>query len=273
MNKSILKAAGAVLATVFFAALIGCDPADSSDPVSYIGAKKPSEAKAVGDVVFNDGSATPLFAIDARDIDSATGVKLTQAEKDAAIAIIFYKGTECSDGENPKERTLGIGLVVDLGKNWCDADAQTGELGIQGTSSYCTTDGTTWGYIFSGKLNGSDNYETLLNNLSDKSTITKFPAICYAHNYSSAATNLKGKYTSGWYLPTIAELYKFGKYYDNNDLSIVVKDFFEDRQYFWPSSTYDSTRVEYGWIEKQNSGTAMGNRQKDGVYTCAIREF
>lgn len=122
-------------------------------------------------------------------------------------------------------------------------------------------------------MNGSDNYEKFLNKLTDASTVTKYHAFCFAHNYSSNATNLKGQYTSGWFLPSVKEIYMFGKYYDKNNLSIVVKNFFEDRKYFWTSSTYNATGVEYVLLEKGKSDTAGGNRQNDGVYTCAIREF
>ena len=55
-------------------------------PVTYIGTKVPTEAKAVGDIVFSDGSATPY----------TSNLTLTDTQKSAAVAVIFYVGTVCA---------------------------------------------------------------------------------------------------------------------------------------------------------------------------------
>ena len=59
----------------------------------YIGTKAPSEAKAVGDIVFSDGSATPYSA----------DLELTDEQKAAAIAVIFYAGTGDATIRNERE--------------------------------------------------------------------------------------------------------------------------------------------------------------------------
>lgn len=71
---------------------------------TYIGTKNPTDAKAVGDIVFNDGSATPYTA----------DLKLTPEQKDAAIAVIFYVGTGLNSDVNgvantTTSRILGVG--------------------------------------------------------------------------------------------------------------------------------------------------------------------
>ncbi|MBO4727614.1 MAG: hypothetical protein J5631_04250, partial [Spirochaetaceae bacterium] len=86
INKSLL---------IFVSALFCCSLLYGE---SYLGTKAPTEPKFVGDIVFNDGSATPY----------KSKLKLSDEQKNAAIAVIFYVGTDCSDdGSN---RTLGVGL-------------------------------------------------------------------------------------------------------------------------------------------------------------------
>ena len=59
----------------------------------YIGTKAPTETKAVGDIVFTDGSATPYSA----------DLELTDEQKAAAIAVIFYAGTGNATIRNERE--------------------------------------------------------------------------------------------------------------------------------------------------------------------------
>ena len=57
-------------------------PVTPEPPVTYIGTKTPTETKAVGDIVFTDGSASPYTE------------ELTNEQQAAAIAVIFYVGDE-----------------------------------------------------------------------------------------------------------------------------------------------------------------------------------
>lgn len=87
MKKSNLVKAFAVMAIVAAGAFfVGCaDPAGgnnaggSTGGSGTFGTKAPGVAKAVGDIVFNDGSATPYTAT----------LTLTPEQKAAAIAVIF----------------------------------------------------------------------------------------------------------------------------------------------------------------------------------------
>ena len=91
--------------------------------------EKPYE---VGDIVFKDGSATPY----------TEDLTLTDSEKKAVIAIIFYKGTglnsdiyEGTDesgtvtwttGDTTTVRTLGVGLRHgSRTQKWCEANLQS----------------------------------------------------------------------------------------------------------------------------------------------------
>ena len=95
--------------------------------ITYIGTKAPGEAKEVGDIVFNDGSAMSYSTYDALE-DNAKNEKKT-----SAIALIFYKGTSSSDALGKK--TLGVGLKQD-NKAWCTTDANAYNILIQSTVCY-----------------------------------------------------------------------------------------------------------------------------------------
>lgn len=81
----------------------------STDPMTgyqYVGKKKPSEKKAVGDIVYFDGSATNVFSKDPytgrnRVLESDFYAATTGSAQGHAVAYIFYAG---EDG------ALGIGL-------------------------------------------------------------------------------------------------------------------------------------------------------------------
>ena len=95
------------------------DTPNAQNPSGYIGTKAPSEAKAVGDIVFSDGSATPY----------SEDLSLTDEQKSKAIAVIFYVGTECSN--DSKSRTLGVGLYHGVSLcRWCTESADASEKNI-----------------------------------------------------------------------------------------------------------------------------------------------
>ena len=84
---------------------------DSGSNATYIGTKAPNLAKAVGDIVFSDGSA------------SAYTETLTDEQKTAAVAVIF-------DASNK----LGVGLKTESGKAWCSNSANAYNVNTYATS-------------------------------------------------------------------------------------------------------------------------------------------
>ena len=193
--------------------------------------KAPTEAKAVGDIVFNDGSAIPY----------TSGLLLTDAQKSTAVAYIFYKGTDCSnDGST---RTLGVGLKRShSGKKWGKfndginypngPDVANG-FGTNITTIQCTpcspTDGSYDAYTFTGDKNGSDNLSQIgeflesVGKTDDTGTAGNYPAFDYAKNYGTA-NGCTGAYATGWYLPSIAELFQIQKEKANIDAVVALCD-------------------------------------------------
>lgn len=198
--------------------------------ITYIGTKKPSRAKEVGDLVFNDGSAMPYSDFLAVDKTTKYGMM--------PIALIFYKGTDLnsddSDGnaDTTTCRTLGVGVDTGFWESWCLKNAAAFNKNI--TTIQCSRNESAGMLTFTGDKNGSDNLEQIAAFLNaaegvedDTATAENYPSFYYGKNYGDNGrweTYLSpdSEFTTGWYLPSIAELYKI---YENGVGTNKVFDF------------------------------------------------
>ena len=227
----------------------GSSSGTGNDGSGNTGAATPQRTKAtgkfgewegayeVGDIVFSDGSATPY----------SNTLTLTNEQKAAAIAIIFYKGNGLNTDVNYEEdtsktRTLGIGLLhsEDVPRiPWClkDDDNDIVALGY-----YCEFEATecTWSMPggvrkFFGDKNGSDNLvqmgqflktkqangEQLYGHsaFDDTNNSNLYPAFYFAKNYKDqTGSRVKDTaYENGWFLPSLAEIWKLCEVKDTVD--------------------------------------------------------
>lgn len=197
--------------------------------ITYIGTKKPSRAKEVGDLVFNDGSAmsySDFLAVDEK------------ISKEIPIALIFYKGTDLNsdDSEGNADtttcRTLGLGIDTKFWDSWCLKNAAAFNKNI--TTIQCSINESAGMLTFTGDKNGSDNLEQIAAFLSaaegvedDTATAENYPSFYYGKNYGDhyrweTFLDPNSEFTTGWYLPSIAELYKI---YENGVGTNKVFDF------------------------------------------------
>ena len=147
---------------------------------------KPDYSKcAVGDFVLKDGTMLPKDII------------LTDTQKSNVAAVIVRAA---ADGKP----ALGVGIVHNK-MAWCTKSAVGFETNITALQGYITT----------GYMDGSDGWEILKEACSDaERNPEKYPAWNYSLTY--AETNgLTGDLATGWYLPTVAELYTI---YQNKDV-------------------------------------------------------
>lgn len=247
----------------------------------YWGSKAPTEAKAVGDIVFTDGSATPY----------TNDLHLEKYQKEAAIAIIFYAGTGLNSGDNvTTSRTLGVGLkhAIDNFKlKWCIQGAK-GFTNITTIQNPVKDGFSSWeNMTFKGDSDGSNNLEQIkafLGDMDDTFDSENYPAFYYAKNYIGNF-NLDGtNYASGWYLPSAAELHAIWKTKDIVDAASTLcgGDKFENKAY-WSSTqasgSDDINDIVLNKIDGQAclisfSNGEKDNEQKDSYYpVCAIRVF
>nr|WP_318706245.1 hypothetical protein [uncultured Treponema sp.] len=225
-----------------------------------LGTKAPDVAKAVGDIVFNDGSATPYTA----------ELTLSDEQKAAAIAVIFKV-----DGG----KTLGVGLKHNRsGLAWCTKDAKAYNTNIK--TIQCPASGAAGNLTFTGDTDGSDNLEQIAAFLTknelenDTADASKYPAFYFAKNYKTTATNLTSAYENGWYLPTIAELFDIWKVKATVDAAsgLCGGSQFGTSGY-WSSSQYASYD-DRAFILSFNSGDwNKFIKSYYSYYVCAVRAF
>lgn len=162
--------------------------------------KAPTEAKAVGDIVFSDGSALAY----------TSGLTLTDEQKSKAVAVIFYAG---SASDTLGAKTLGVGLKnTGTALQWAryassddKAEGYSKNItAIQYTPSE-TGNGAATTATFTGDTDGSDNWQALCDAVSDEGTSGNYPAWEWVNAYATE-NSLEGSYANGWYLPTVAEL-------------------------------------------------------------------
>lgn len=233
---------------------------ESTGGSEILGTKAPGVAKAVGDIVFNDGSATPYTA----------ELTLSDEQKDAAIAVIFKV-----DGG----KTLGVGLKHNRSVlAWCTDYANAYNTNIK--TIQCPATGSAGNLTFTDDTDGSDNLEQIASFLAtagladDTTDASKYPAFYFAKNYKNTATNLGAAYGNGWYLPTVAELFDIWKVKATVDAasSLCGGSQFGD-SYYWSSSQY--AFGDYGaYVLNFGSGFWDGKNKATGrYYVCAIRAF
>ena len=241
------------------------------DFTPYIGTKSPSETKAVGDIVFNDGSATPY----------SKNLTLTDEQRSKAIAVIFYVGTELnSSDDTDRSRTLGVGLTHSSGLAWCTEDSNACNTSI--TTIQCPANGSAGKLVFTGDKNGRDNLSQigafLVTNgkTDDTSTEAKYPAFCFAKKYSSYEGNhVNGTdYANGWYLPTIAELFQIWK---NKEIIDAANSLYGGSQFVSNNylSSSDYTAEDACVFDFGNGAWSSAEKKSanDSIFICAIRDF
>ena len=245
----------------------------------WIGTKEPSEAKAVGDIVFSDGSATPY----------ADGLTLTAEQKEAAISVIFYAGTGLNSGDDTStSRTLGVGLAQNQsGLAWCLESANANNTNI--TTIKCPASGSVGSLTFTGDRNGSDNLSQIsafLRNKSitdntvtdDTATEASYPAFYFAKNYKSqTGSRVSGTdYESGWYLPSIAELFQIWTKRTELNKAIVLcaGTEFNLSEYYWSSSQYASYDISAYDLNFSDGDWNLNDKDYGtDEYVCAVRAF
>ncbi len=267
--KKLFPLVGAILAL----ALVSCgsDSDDGSEaatpPTTYIGTKAPTEAKTVGDIVFNDGSATAY----------TSELTLTDEQKSKAVAVIFYAG---SASDTLGAKTLGVGLKNATGDGNTFAWAKDGVNGDETniTAIQCKPspeyDGEAAAATatFTGDLDGSDNWQALCDAVSDEETSGNYPAWEWVNAYATE-NSLTEDYASGWYLPTVAELSMLYRAKDtvNSALEKAGGTKISDK-FYWSSSQYaDDFGTAWGVYFGAYVLYASGKYNSRSV--CTVRAF
>lgn len=259
---------------------------------TYIGSKKPSRAKAVGDIVFNDGSAMPYTTY--TTLDTST----KDAKKTSAIALIFYKGTGLNSDVNgvantTTSRTLGVGLKHNKsGLAWCTNTANAYDIII--STIQCPANRNNNVFTFTGNKNGSNNLELIeafegVNDTTGEDAANRYPAFYFGKNYKNEIIEnetesripANSEFATGWYLPSIAELYQIwvcradtSNGFDIDSASNTLGGNQLETSSYWSSSQVDDSNVYRVYGLNFNNGICSNEyKHINSGYACCIREF
>ena len=216
---------------------------------------------AVGDIVFNDGSA--MSYTDFNNLDTAT----QNAKKTDAIAVIF-------DATNK----LGVGLVQGSSLRWA-ADGTTGNnTNITALQATLDSGSSANDYVFSGN-GASDGSGSLAKFRAAVGAIdgtnlnsTDYPAWAWIESYAATA-GLTGTYATGWYMPSIKELCDLYKVKNtvNNSISKTSGTQMVTSSY-WSSSQYASYDY-YAYFLSFTDGGCNPSNKSNYSDMCAVRAF
>ena len=265
---------------------------------AYIGSKTPAEAKAVGDIVFSDGSAMAYSDYDELNADGKAALK------PYAIALIFYSGTGLNDAvDTTTVRTLGVGLAHGS-EQWCSSSAKAYSNNISTIQCVPEDNKDLPPYTFSSTAdkNGSDNINQIAvylkalgssnNDTSLEGSTTSgftaggnYPAFFAAKDYfaqqlpdgtvfSERLFAGTGACVEGWYLPSFAELYQIylcKTTFDLDAASTALGGATFGSSTYWSSS--QDTTANCARMMAFDDGSNIAEAKISTNRICPIREF
>ena len=238
------KAAISIAKAVTLKAIAVKDGMNDSAVASASYTIKPDYSKCiVGDFVLKDGTILS---------------KDETPEKDTVAAVIVRAAAY-------GKPALGVGIVHNRsGLAWCTESA----------TGYNTKITALVGDEASGYMDGSDGWEKLKEACSDaESNPENYPAWNYSLTYAEK-NGLTGDLATGWYLPTVAELYTIyeNKTVVDGSLSKVGRSTF-GTSWYWSCCQYPSDDY-YARVLSFFNGDMYGD-YKGGYddYVCSVRAF
>lgn len=212
----------------------------------------------IGDIILADGSV--IRAVDLTTIDSSN----------LPIAVIA--------GFQEDGTAFGVGVHrSDTPLQWA-ADNSIGYV-TNFTDTVCMQESD---FGFSGDKDGSDNWDVICTQDSEDTadTVMNYPAFHFVNTYAETY-NLTGDYTSGWYMPSIAELcdiYQNRKAVNDSLQHIYSLDDHAamnglETNWYW-SSSQAGGQDDYAWFVHYYNGYA-GECPKNftNVHALAVRAF
>ena len=237
-----------VALAVMVMALAGCSNPSSGtgnsggdNPVS----QQPDYSKcAVGDFILKNG----------------TVLSKDETPESGTVAAVIVRAA--ADGKP----ALGVGIVHRRsGLAWCTTSAE----------GYTTVITSLQGDETSGYMDGSDGWEKLKAACSDaESNRENYPAWNYSLTYAEK-NGLKGDLATGWYLPTMAELYTIYQNKTTVDASLLKAggSTFGTDDYYW-SCCQSTSSIVYALLLGFGRGNkGIFTKGNNSVYVCSVRAF
>ena len=243
---------GAVVETTV---TVNCAEASERAKLKVLAAEK---CFNVGDIILTDGSKVSVDDVSTYTID----------ENNKPIGVIASTPYGCVIGK-------AVGLQkTSSSLNWA-LSGTTGDNtnfeGIQANKSGSTSSG----YTFTGDLDGSDNWAYIcsIDPEGTADAATNYPAFNFALKYGETAGLTETKYETGWYIPSVAELYDV---YTNKEVvqtSLTAAGGFTlGTSYYW-SSSQDASYYYLAYRVAFIDGVVYGNGKGSTFYVLVVQAF
>ena len=198
---------------------------------------------AVGDFVLKDG----------------TILSKDETPESGTVAAVIVRAA--ADGKP----ALGVGIVhSETGLAWCTDSAEGYSINITDLQGSTTTD----------YMDGSDGWEKLKAACSDAaSNPENYPAWNYSLTYAKN-NGLTGDLATGWYLPTVAELYTI--YYNKTavDTSLSKAGGITFGPSWYWSCCQDNSIIYFAQaLDFGNGLLSIDNKNVAECYVCSVRAF
>ena len=215
-----------------------------------------------GDVLLNDDTVIHY---------DANNLTFTDEQKAKAVGVLY-----CDEYGVPAG-WLGLHNSSDSLTTYAWAKANTFGYTTNFTDIICSQKTSGSLTFFAGDTDGKDNWEYICDMypVATAEATTNFPAFDYVNKYASTF-GLTGEYASGWYMPSIAELYniykcvivlnKVIKALGGTELTLATN------YYYWSSSQSDSASSQAHYINLYY-GTVYSYNKSNSNLVCVVRPF
>ena len=200
---------------------------------------------------------TPKYSVGDFVLKNGTVLSKDETPESGTVAAVIVRADTLT------KPALGVGIVHNE-MAWCTSSATGYDQNIKALQGDKT----------SGYMDGSDGWEKLKAACSDAaSNPGNYPAWNYSLTYAKT-NNLTGDLATGWYLPTVAELYTIyqNKTAVNESLSKAGGSTFGT---WWYRSC-----CQYPYIDNKAPGLGFGDgkvyyyyKDNGGGYVCSVRAF
>ena len=247
----------------------GSDPTASS--TEYTAAINVTEAVTLKAIAVKDGmnnsavaSAsytiyTPKYSVGDFVLKNGTILSKDKTPESGTVAAVIVRA---ATNDKP---ALGVGIVHnESGLEWCTDSA----------AGYSTKITALKGDTASGYMDGRDGWDKLKAACSDaESNPENYPAWNYSLTYAKT-NSLEGDLATGWYLPTVAELYTIYQNITavNESLSKAGGSTF-GTSWYWSCCQYPSYNKAARGLDFDYGSMLSGYKNYDGSYVCSVRAF
>ena len=216
---------------------------------------KDTEGWAVGDIILADGTNVAVASYQSSDTN-----------KPVAVVADF----------NTNGIVIGLGLKSSSSLEW----AKFGTTGYKTefTDIIAKYSGSTRsGYTFTSDCDGSDNWEYIcsVDPEGTKDAATNYPAFNFANNYGTTTCGFdeNDEFASGWYIPSLSELYEIYKNKETLQTSLTkVGGFTIGTSWYW-SSLQSSGGCAYAYTLYFYNGNVDEYTKNLNFGVLVVRQF